>query len=103
ARPIILLAGGYDKGIAFDDLGLAIGVRVAHLILLGQTGDAIATAVNGETVIHRAGDLEGAVTRATTLARAGDVVLLSPASASYDQFRNFEERGEQFRKLVENL
>jgi len=102
-RPIILIAGGYDKGIAFDDLGLAIGVRVAHLILLGQTGDAIATAVNGETVIHRAGDLEGAVTRATTLARAGDVVLLSPASASYDQFRNFEERGEQFRKLVENL
>lgn len=102
-RPIVLIAGGYDKGIAFDDLGPVIGEKVAHLIVLGQTGDAIAAVVKGGAAIHQVDDLESAVALAATLARAGDVVLLSPASASYDQFRNFEERGERFRELVGNL
>lgn len=102
-QPIVLIAGGYDKGIDFDGLGSVIEEKVAHLIVLGQTGSAIADSVNGETAVHRADDLEEAFTCATRLAGPGDVVLLSPASASYDQFRNFEERGELFRELVEDL
>lgn len=102
---MILIAGGYDKGIAFDGFGLAIGQRVAHLIVLGKTAEAIATSVpeDAHTQIHRVKDLAEAVGLASTLARPGATVLLSPASASYDQFRNFEERGQKFRDLVGRL
>ncbi len=102
-KPIVLIAGGYDKGIAFDDLGMAIEEKVAHLIAMGKTGDAIAATAKGKTNIHRVENLEEAMGCATGLAQAGDVVLLSPASASYDQFRNFEERGDQFREWVQKL
>ncbi len=102
-RPIVLIAGGYDKGIAFDDMEVAIEERVAHLIVMGETGDAIAATAKGKTNIHRVENLEEAMDCATGLAQFGDVVLLSPASASYDQFRNFEERGQRFRECVEKL
>ena len=109
-RRIVLIAGGYDKGIAFDNLGVTIAEKVAHLIVMGETGDAIAAATEiaaatakGKTNIHRVENLEEAMDCATTLAQSGDVVLLSPASASLDQFRNFEERGERFREWVEKL
>jgi len=102
-RPIVLIAGGYDKGIAFDDLGPAIDEKVVHLIALGETGDAIADVANGRTTVHRVADLAEGVACTTRLAQKGDVVLLSPASASYDQFRNFEERGERFRTIVKEM
>ncbi len=102
-RPIVLIAGGYDKGIAFDDMEVAIEERVAHLIVMGETGDAIAATAKGKTNIHRVENLEEAMDCATGLAQFGDVVLLSPASASYDQFRNFEERGQRFRECVGKL
>jgi UDP-N-acetylmuramoylalanine--D-glutamate ligase len=102
-RPIVLIAGGYDKGIAFDDMEVAIEERVAHLIVMGETGDAIAATAKGKTNIHRVENLEEAMDCATDLAQFGDVVLLSPASASYDQFRNFEERGQRFRECVKKL
>ena len=102
-KPIVLIAGGYDKGIAYDDLGVVIAEKVAHLIVMGETGDAIAAIAKGKTNIHRAKNLEEAMDCATGLAQSGDVVLLSPASASYDQFRNFEERGERFREWVDKL
>ena len=102
-KPIVLIAGGYDKGIAFDDLGEAIAEKVAHLIVMGETGEAIAATAKGKTNIHRVENLEEAMDCATSLAQSGDVVLLSPASASYDQFRNFEERGERFRECVKKL
>lgn len=102
-RPIVLIAGGYDKGIAFDDMEVAIAERVAHLIVMGETGDAIAATAKGKTNIHRVENLEEAMDCATGLAQFGDVVLLSPASASYDQFRNFEERGQRFRECVKKL
>ncbi len=102
-KPIVLIAGGYDKGIAYDNLGVAIAEKVTHLIVMGDTGDAIAATAKGKTNIHRVENLEEAMGCATDLAQAGDVVLLSPASASYDQFRNFEERGERFRECVEKL
>ncbi len=102
-KPIVLIAGGYDKGIAFDELGHAIVKQVAHLIVMGETGDAIADAAKGGPAIHRVKNLAAAMACATRLAQRGDVVLLSPASASYDQFRNFEERGERFRAWVGKL
>ena len=102
-KPIVLIAGGYDKGIAYDNLGVAIAEKVTHLIVMGDTGDAIAATAKGKTNIHRVENLEEAMGCATDLAQAGDVVLLSPASASYDQFRNFEERGQRFRECVEKL
>lgn len=102
-EPIVLIAGGYDKGIAFDALGPAIAEKVAHLIVMGKTGDAIADAAKGGAAIHRVNTLDDAMAYADRIAQRGDVVLLSPASASYDQFRNFEDRGERFRAWVGSL
>ena len=102
-KPMVLIAGGYDKGIAFDELGPAIAEKVAHLIVMGKTGDAIADAAKGGATIHRVKNLDDAMACAARVAQRGDVVLLSPASASYDQFRNFEERGERFRAWVKKL
>ncbi|HHT90425.1 MAG: UDP-N-acetylmuramoyl-L-alanine--D-glutamate ligase [Bacillota bacterium] len=103
--PIILIAGGSDKKLSFTQLGEVICSRVKHLILLGVTGPKIRQAV-GEaggvpfTVVE---DLGEALTVARGRGEAGDIVLLSPASASYDQYANFMARGEHFRALVQNL
>lgn len=102
---IILIAGGYDKGLAFDQLGIDIGERVSHLVLIGATAGAIAAAVpcDKPTTIHCADSLEGAVEISEAVAREGDTVLFSPASASYDMFRNFVDRGVRFKELVSNI
>ena len=102
---IVLIAGGYDKGLGFDELGPVIGQKVSHLILMGKTADAIAAAVPGDaaTRVHRVASLDEAVMTAAGVALPGDAVLLSPASASYDMFRNFEERGNLFKYLVLSL
>lgn len=104
-RGVVLIAGGYDKGLAFGALGRHIGQRVSHLVLTGQTADAIAASVpaGSPTRILRADSLEDAVSAAAGRAGPGSTVLFSPASASYDCFRNFTDRGERFRKLVLNL
>jgi UDP-N-acetylmuramoylalanine--D-glutamate ligase len=101
----ILIAGGYDKQIPFDGLADAIAHHVQHLILMGQTAPAIANAVSdtAQTKIHFVTDLSQAVTLARNLAVPKQTVLLSPASASYDQYLNFEQRGEHFKSLVQAL
>jgi UDP-N-acetylmuramoylalanine--D-glutamate ligase len=101
----ILIAGGYDKKIPFALLGSAIAQKVQHLILMGQTAMPIANALPGETTtqVHFVSDISEAVSLASAVSCPGQTVLLSPASASYDQFLNFEARGNQFRKLVEAL
>ncbi len=105
-EPIVLIAGGYDKNLDYDALGEAISAStVHHVVVLGQTQEKIAQAVAHYStipVIHSATFAE-AVQAAQNAARAGDVVLLSPASASYDMFTNFEERGERFREIVRSL
>lgn len=106
AGPIVLIAGGYDKQLEYDSLGKAIansGVRA--IITLGQTADKISRAVRayGQTALFAADNLEQAVVTAAQVAQQGDTVLLSPASASYDMFNNFEERGDLFRNLVSRL
>jgi UDP-N-acetylmuramoylalanine--D-glutamate ligase len=95
-EPVHLILGGSPKGEDFAPLAAAIGrnVRSAHLI--GAEGPRIGEVVTGDVD----GTLEAAVAHAEQLAEPGDVILLSPACASYDQFANFEERGEAFRALA---
>ena len=102
AEPIILIAGGSDKDLAFADLGKAIVDRVKHLILLGSTAGKIRQAVvsQGGVSLDEVEDLQEAVALAHRLGEPGDVVLLSPASASFDQYENFMARGTHFRDLV---
>ncbi len=106
---VILIAGGKDKGIPYDALGKPLLEHVKYLVLIGATSDKIyeslKTAAGGKIPIpvYRAKDYPDAVTRAQAESQPGDVVLLSPASTSFDLFRNFEERGNLFRTIVENL
>ena len=95
-EPVHLILGGSPKGEDFAPLAAAIGPNVKSVHLIGEEADRIGEVIDG----HRDGDLATAVAHAAQLAEPGDVVLLSPASASYDQFENFEERGDAFRKFV---
>lgn len=101
--PIILIAGGYDKNLPFDELAKKIPEKVHCLILMGQTADKIEELVKKEKdniKLYKAQSLDEAVRVAKKEAVSGDTVLLSPACASYDMFRNFAERGKLFKKLV---
>ena len=94
AAPVHLILGGQGKGQDFSPLRRA--AAGAHVLLIGEDGDRIGSVVGGE----RCGDLRTALDSATAAARPGDVVLLSPASASFDQFADFEARGRAFKELV---
>lgn len=107
---VILIAGGYDKHIPFDDLGPAITRHVKCLILTGDTSSKIRSAVEqapgyaeGSPVIQEYHEFRDAVLAAHKAARPGDVVILSPACASFDHFKNFMERGDAFKKIVRAL
>lgn len=107
---IILLAGGSDKGLDYSEIGEKIAQKVSILILTGPTSLKIEEATNNalkknnrEMVIIHCKDLQEAVITANKKAKTGDIVLLSPASASFDAFKNFEERGNVFKKYVLNL
>jgi UDP-N-acetylmuramoylalanine--D-glutamate ligase len=94
--PVHLILGGSPKGEDFAPLAAAIGANVKSVHLIGEEAERLAEVIDG----HRDGTLEAAVEHAAQLAEPGDVVLLSPACASYDQFTNFEERGDALRRLV---
>ncbi len=100
---LVLIAGGEGKGADFSPLKAPVAVHCRALILIGRDGPLIAQAVGDVTEIHRADSLSAAVTAAAGLAQPGDRVLLSPACASFDMFRSYGDRGDQFRKLVEAL
>jgi len=106
-KPVIMIAGGKDKGIAYDEIGPSIKEKVKVLILIGKTADSIEAAVKkaggNEVKIIRCNTYEEVVKTARDCATCGDVVLLSPASTSFDMFANFEERGNLFKKLVNEL
>lgn len=108
---IILLAGGSDKGLDYTEVGEKIAEKVSTLILTGPTAAKIeeatkrALAKNSNKLleIYHCTDLQEAVKLANKKTKIGDVVLLSPASASFDAFKNFEERGNKFKEYVNNL
>jgi len=100
-RPVILIAGGDGKGQAFAALKPAVDRACRAVLLIGRDAPAVARGLAGtKAQVEHAGTLDTAVARAQALARAGDVVLLSPACASLDQFRDYVERGERFAMLA---
>ena len=110
AQKVILIAGGYDKHIPYDALGPEIVEHVKTLLLTGDTAEKIKAATlsacgsrEEAPAIYDCADLKEAAERARALAKPGDVVIMSPASASFDRFKNFEERGNVFKNLVNTL
>ena len=109
-QKLILIAGGYDKGVPFTQLGVEIVRQVKALILTGDTAPAIKRAAEAAEGYAESGlkileteNLSAAVAAARDIAQEGDVVVLSPACAAFDRFKNFMERGKVFKQLVNNL
>ena len=107
---IVLIAGGYDKHLDYTPIAKPIVENVGSLILLGQTANKIYSAVtyelkfsDKELPIYKVNTLEEAVEKANEISKKGDVVLFSPASASFDMFKNFAERGNKFKQIVNKL
>jgi UDP-N-acetylmuramoylalanine--D-glutamate ligase len=109
---VILIAGGYDKKIPYDVMGETLTEKVKCLVLIGQTGHKIEKALKDEVErtgkgkdipVIRCDTLENAVKSAFSYAVEGDIITLSPASASFDMFKNFEERGNKFKEIVHGL
>ncbi|MGH2920795.1 MAG: Mur ligase family protein [Gaiellaceae bacterium] len=102
--PLRIILGGQGKGESYTELALDLRGRARRAYLVGQAAKEIAVALELADVDHvQSGDLETALRSAAREASAGDVVLLAPACTSYDQFRDFEERGEEFKRLVGEL
>ena len=109
-NPIILIAGGYDKNLDYEPLAKPIVNKVKSLILIGQTAGKIFEAVKAELErqhkeldIYMCDNLEETVSLAKKLSRPNDIVLFSPASASFDMFKDFADRGNQFKNIVNNI
>jgi UDP-N-acetylmuramoylalanine--D-glutamate ligase len=108
SEPIVLMLGGRDKNLPWSDLAKLIHERVDHVVVFGEAGEMIEKAVKGvgagrSVDVLRAQTLKEAVALAAEVASAGDIVLLSPGGTSYDEFKDFVERGEAFRKWVLEL
>ena len=103
-EPLHVILGGSLKGEDFSTLVPALGSNVRGIYLIGEAAGALDAALVGSGIpLERSGDLATAVAAAAANASEGEIVLLSPACASFDQFRDFEHRGEEYRRLVQNL
>lgn len=103
-RPVIWLAGGQEKGTDFSVLIPLVMQKVRALICLGADNSGLLQAFSGLLpAIHPAGDMEDAVGQAYAWGRRGDVVLLSPGCPSFDRYRDYHDRGRQFKRSVLNL
>jgi UDP-N-acetylmuramoylalanine--D-glutamate ligase len=98
--PVVWIAGGRDKELSFDALAESARRRVRRALLVGEAAGKLARALEGRVPYEVAGTVEAAVRRAAEVALPGDVVLLAPACASFDQFKSYAERGERFRAAV---
>ena len=102
--PVVLIAGGRDKGNDYGPIKPLVKQKVRAVIAVGESAGKVAEELGSEAgcaIVARS--FEDAVHRASMAAEAGDVVLLSPACASFDMFRSYEERGDAFRNLVNDL
>jgi UDP-N-acetylmuramoylalanine--D-glutamate ligase len=103
SKPVILIAGGKDKGFAFDPLRVLVKEKVRATILIGEMAERIARDWSGEVKSEIANSLADAVERAHAIAQPGEVVLFSPGTSSFDMFKSYADRGDQFRALVHAL
>jgi UDP-N-acetylmuramoylalanine--D-glutamate ligase len=101
--PVVLIAGGKDKGFDFDSVTQLVGVKVKHAVLIGEMAERIHRLWRGVIPCSLAASLGEAVTVARSKAIMGDVVLFSPGTSSFDMFRNYADRGDQFRQIVQKL
>jgi UDP-N-acetylmuramoylalanine--D-glutamate ligase len=104
-KPCVVIAGGVDKNESVAQLAQSLARHAAQVLLIGRDGGAIGAALDalGYTHWQYTGDLARAVAEACRVAHAGDTVILAPGCASFDQFRNFADRGEQFKRLVREV
>ena len=102
-RPVILIAGGKDKGFAFDTLAELVGQRARWVVLIGEMAERIADAWREHVSCEQVSSLADAVNVAWSLSRPGEVVLFSPGTSSFDMFKSYADRGNQFRALVQSL
>jgi UDP-N-acetylmuramoylalanine--D-glutamate ligase len=102
-KPVILIAGGKDKGFAFDPLRSLVKEKVRATILMGEMAESIGRSWSGAVKSEIANSLADAVERAHAVAKPGEVVLFSPGTSSFDMFRSYADRGDQFRALVQAL
>jgi UDP-N-acetylmuramoylalanine--D-glutamate ligase len=102
-KPVVLIAGGKDKGFTFDPLRSLVKDKVRSAVLIGEMAESIRRSWDGAVKSEIASSLANAVERARSLASAGDVVLFSPGTSSFDMFKSYADRGDQFRKLVQTL
>ena len=104
AGPVVAIVGGVDKRLPLDPLIAALSTRARHVIAIGEVAERfVAEATPHLRSIERSSTLEAAVVRAQACASAGDAVVLSPGCSSFDQFRSFEDRGDQYVAAVERL
>ncbi len=102
-QPLVVIAGGRAKEDDFQRIQKTISNKVKRMVLIGEAADKIPGALQNGILVTKAGSLRDAVTEASSSAQAGEVVLFCPGCSSFDMFRDFEDRGRQFKKLVENL
>jgi UDP-N-acetylmuramoylalanine--D-glutamate ligase len=102
-KSVVLIAGGTDKGFTFDPLRKLVKEKVRSTILIGEMAESIARSWNGVVNIDIVGSLAAAVERAHAIAKPGEVVLFSPGTSSFDMFKSYADRGDQFRALVQAL
>jgi UDP-N-acetylmuramoylalanine--D-glutamate ligase len=102
-RPFVLLLGGRHKGEPYTRLAPLLQNRCRLVIAYGESGSIVEQDLRGQVPLERGATFEDVVARARRAAKPGDAVLLSPACSSYDMFKNYEERGATFRRLVEEM
>ena len=106
-EPLVLLAGGRDKQLPWEEFARVVSQRVDHLIVFGEAADLILSVIDRSLprpfTLDHCQSLSEAVQAAARRVSPGDVVLLSPGGTSFDEFHDFEERGERYREWVNNL
>jgi UDP-N-acetylmuramoylalanine--D-glutamate ligase len=102
-RPVVLIAGGKDKGFEFDSITDLVAQKCRRVMLIGEMSNRIEALWSSRVPCEKASSLSDAVLRARAGARAGEVVLLSPGTSSFDMFKNYADRGNQFREIAHSL